>query len=95
MIPKGLKVGDTFVDGGRTYKVTKVVDSDRYESIWTGASTPSVLSVKEEVKADVTEEKEEEIDYKSLPYATLKKMCAEKGLDAKGSKNDLVARLEK
>lgn len=96
MIPKGLKVGDTFVDGGMTYKVTKVVDSDRYESVWTGAITPSATPLaKEEVKADVTEEKEEEIDYKSLPYATLKKMCAEKGLDAKGSKNDLVARLEK
>lgn len=32
MIPKGLKVGDTFVDGGITYKVLAVNDNGTYIS---------------------------------------------------------------
>lgn len=84
MIPKGLKVGDTFVDFGRTYKVTKVV-GENYESVWVGATPPTfVEQPKEEVKED----------FSSMPYATLKKLCAEKGLDATGKKEDLIARLE-
>lgn len=91
MIPKGLKVGDTFDDFGLTYKVTKVV-GENYESIWVGATSPKVLSAeqpKEEVKV-----KTEEEDYLSMPYAQLKKLCAERGLDANGKKNELIARLE-
>lgn len=84
-IPKGLKVGETFTDGGYTYKVTKVI-GDNYESEWVGETSPKLTfaEVKEEVKED----------YSSIPYAQLKKMCAEKGLDATGSKADLIARLE-
>ena len=89
MIPKGLKVGDTFDDCGMTYKVTKVV-GENYESIWVGATSPV-----DPVKADVKTEKVTEEDYLSMPYAQLKKLCADRGLDAKGSKADLIARLEK
>ncbi len=85
MIPKGLKVGDTFVDFGHTYKVTKVV-GENYESVWVGGSSPRTLVVEQP--------KEAKEDYNSMQYAQLKKLCAEKGLDAKGSKNDLIARLE-
>lgn len=85
MIPKGLKVGDTFNDFGLTYKVTKVV-GENYESVWVGATPPSVPVI-----ADV-EVKDE--DYLSMPYAQLKKLCADRGLDAKGSKAELIARLE-
>lgn len=85
MIPKGLKVGDTFDDFGRTYKVTKVV-GENYESAWVGA-TPPVAPVVEQPK--ITSE-----NYEDLPYAQLKKLCAEKGLDATGKKDDLVARLK-
>ena len=46
-------------------------------------------------RLDEEEVKEEKPDYMSMPYAALKKMCAEKGLDAKGSKADLIARLDK
>lgn len=81
MIPKGLKVGDTFEDFGQTYKVTKVV-GENYESVWVGKSSP--VRVVEQPKED----------YLSLPYAQLKKLCAQKGLDATGSKSDLIARLE-
>ncbi len=85
MIPKGLKVGDTFNDFGLTYKVTKVV-GENYESVWVGKASP--VRVVEQPKQEVKE------DYLSLPYAQLKKLCAQKGLDATGSKSDLIARLE-
>lgn len=32
MIKKGLKVGDTFEDGGRTYKVLQVYENGNYSS---------------------------------------------------------------
>ena len=88
--PKGLKVGDTFNEGNLVYKVTAIV-GENYEATWTGA-TPSVAPV---VKAEPKEEVKEDIDYLSMPYAQLKKLCADKGLDAKGTKADLIARLEK
>lgn len=89
MIPQNLKVGDTFKDGSYTYKVTKVFENNRYESEMVEDKKPLIFSeTKEEVKADV------ESDLSSIPYAQLKKICAEKGLDATGSKTDLIARLE-
>ena len=95
MIPNGLKVGQTYLEDKLVYKVVKVLDDGRYEGTWTGAtsSEPSSVEIKkEEVKEEV---KEEKIDYLSLPYAQLKKLCADRGLDAKGSKADLIARLDK
>ena len=83
MIPKGLKVGDTIDDFGRTYRVTKVV-GENYESEWVGA-TPPKAPVVEKPKTD---------DYETMQYAQLKKLCAERGLDATGKKEDLIARLE-
>lgn len=90
MIPKGLKVGDTFDDYGLTYRVTKVV-GENYESVWVGATSPKSLFV-EQPKEEVKEVKKS--DYSSMPYAQLKKLCAERGLDANGKKDDLIARLE-
>lgn len=87
MIPKGLKVGDTFKDYNITYKVLKVV-GENYES---QAIKIDPVSLDGEVQEEVQEVKE---DFSSVPYAQLKKMCAEKGLDATGSKVDLIARLE-
>ena len=79
MIPKGMKVGDTFEDGGVMHKVLKVVGED-YESMV--------------IEGDIVPEEKAEDDYLSMPYAQLKKLCAEKGLDATGTKADLIARLE-
>lgn len=91
MIPKGLKVGETYLEGNLVYRVTKVL-GDRYEGSWTGetSSKPSVEQPKEEVKEEVSEES----DYLSMPYAQLKKLCADRGLDATGKKAELIARLE-
>lgn len=89
MIPKGLKVGDTFVDGGITYEVLKVVGKNYESKMVKPGPTNFFGEVKEEVKYVGEAE-----DYSTKPYAQLKKLCAEKGLDATGSKNDLIARLE-
>lgn len=97
MIPKGLKVGDTFDDNG-IYRVTKVV-GENYESVWVGETSPKAPVVNNLQKA--VEKPKEEItsndvdsDYLSMPYAQLKKLCADRGLDATGKKADLIARLE-
>lgn len=90
MIPKGLKVGDTFDDGGNTYEVLKVV-GENYLSQLVKVGPVGFFVEQPKVKEDVEEVKE---DYSNLPYAQLKKKCAEKGLDATGSKVDLIARLE-
>ena len=84
MIPKGLKVGDTFVDDGLTYQVTKIVEL--------GYESRLVENAPKLAPQEVVEEAEE--DYLSLPYAQLKKLCADRGLDATGKKSDLIARLE-
>lgn len=94
MIPNGLKVGQTYLEDKLVYKVTKVLDDGRYEGTWTGATSSEPSSV-EEPKEEVKEVVEEKIDYLSMPYAQLKKLCADRGLDAKGSKADLIARLDK
>ena len=93
MIPKGLKVGETYLEGNLVYKVTKVVSEGIYEGTWTGETSSEPSSV-EQPKEEVKEVKEEKVDLYSLQYAQLKKMCAEKGLDAKGTKSELIARLE-
>ena len=84
MIPKGMKVGDTFEDGGVLHKVLEVVGENYISKV-----------IDEEVPAKVVEEvKEDKVDYESMAYAQLKKLCAERGLEAKGTKADLIARLE-
>ena len=93
MIPNGLKVGQTYLEDKLVYKVVKVLDDGRYEGTWTGATSSEPSSV-EEPKEEVKEEVKE-VDYLSMPYAQLKKLCADRGLDAKGSKADLIARLDK
>ena len=97
MIPNGLKVGQTYLEGNLVYEIVKVLSDGRYEGKWTGEiqSEPSKKAV-EKTKEEVKEEpKDEIVDYLSLPYAQLKKLCADRGLDAKGSKADLIARLDK
>jgi len=88
MIPKGLKVGDKYEYYGFTYEVLEVV-GDYYNSKRVGTSSPSFTDV-EQPKAETKEDN----DYLSMPYAQLKKLCAERGLDATGKKEDLIARLE-
>ena len=55
MVKAGLKVGDTFEDGGRTYTVTKVLPNGHY------VSTADIKVKKaEEDESDVVADVEEE-----------------------------------
>ena len=87
MIPKGLKVGETYLEGNLVYKVTKVVGEGIYEGKWTGETSSTTSTATPKITED-------SVNYGDLPYAQLKKLCAEKGLNAVGSKAELVARLE-
>lgn len=83
-----LKIGDTFEDGGVLHKVIGQNDSGLICQVIDGAIVKPKEEVVEEVKEVVAEE-----DYESMLYSQLKKLCAEKGLDARGSKADLIERL--
>ena len=91
MIPKGLKVGETYLEGNLVYKVTEVLGDGRYVGSWTGEIQSAPISVEKPKIQEVVDTKP---DYSSMQYAQLKKLCAERGLDATGKKDDLVARLE-
>lgn len=54
MVKAGLKVGDTFEDGGRTYTVTKVLPNGCYVS--TAKADTAVSEVKEETDEPVVED---------------------------------------
>lgn len=85
--PRGLKVGDTFKEGELTYEVTKVV-GDNYEAKRvTGVQLP-FCAPEDEVKGE-----ESKTDYQSMPYFELKKICASKGINPNGKKDELIARL--
>ena len=81
-----LKIGDTFEDGGVLHKVIGQNDSGLICQVIDG----DIVKPKEEVVEEVKQE-EDELD--TMLYSQLKKLCAEKGLDAKGSKADLIERL--
>ena len=84
-----LKIGDTFEDGGVLHKVIGQNDSGLICQVIDGDIIKSTNEVAEEVIEEVVVS-----DYESLPYAQLKKLCADRGLDATGKKSDLIARLE-
>ena len=54
MVTAGLKVGDTFEDGGRTYTVTKVLPNGCYVS--TAKAYTDESEVKEETDESVVED---------------------------------------
>ena len=55
MAKAGLKVGDTFEDGGRTYTVTKVLPDGRYVST-ADIKVKKAEEDESDVEADVEEE---------------------------------------
>jgi len=80
-----MKIGDTFIEGGVMHKIIGENDSGLIAQVIDG----DIVKTTEE-----KEETEEVSDYESMPYAQLKKLCADRGLDATGKKADLIARLE-
>ena len=84
-----LKIGDTFEDGGVMHKGIGQNDSGLICQVIDG---DIIKATKTEVVEEAVEE--EANDYLSMPYAQLKKLCADRGIDATGKKSDLIARLE-
>ena len=89
-----MKIGDTFTEDGLIYAVTGF-DGENFESKLVGME-------KDQFTEDIVkaEGREEEItvepvkdDYESMQYSELKKVCAKKGISAKGSKQELIDRL--
>lgn len=83
------KVGDVFEENGYKFKVVGIVGAYySCERVWDSTPSPAVLPKERLVVG------EEKPDYESMQYAQLKKLCAERGLNATGRKDELVARLE-
>ena len=93
-----MKIGDTFTDGNLKFKVIGFASGYPVSEFIGFTDKITEEPVKEEqeeitekpVKEEITEET---VNYEDMQYAQLKKICAEKGISAKGSKQDLVDRL--
>ena len=89
-----MKIGEIFTDENRKYEVVGFA-SDMPVSKFVGYTEDAELFTDDLEKA--TEEKTTEDpgkdNYEDMQYAQLKKICAEKGVSAKGSKQDLIDRL--
>ena len=95
MIPKNLKIGDTFEDGNSTYEVIRVLKDGNYIS-----KRVECNKLVEEDK--VLEEKEENKKYTKtqinrMSIAELKKLANEYGIEATGGsaiKKAIIEKLE-
>lgn len=86
-----MKIGETFIDGNRKFEVVGFASGypvSKY--IGEQPTQIEIFTSEKEEKAEVTTP---DVNYEDMQYAQLKKLCAEKGLSAKGSKQDLVDRL--
>lgn len=93
MVKKGLKVGETFTDGNFLYKVLSVDELGNYTSSLVDKASEGDKPKKVVVAKVVDEVKE--TNYDDMPYSELKKSAKEKGVSAKGSKEELLERLKK
>lgn len=89
MVKKGLKVGDTFTDGGLLYKITGIHELGYYISTLVGKAGVETSMDKEKEDAEV----KEITSLEDMPYSDLKKLAKEQGVSAKGSKEEVLQRL--
>lgn len=95
MIPKNLKIGDTFEDGGSTYEIIRVLKDGNYIS-------KRVECKKLVEKDELLEEKAENKKYSKtqinrMTIAELKKLANEYGIEATGGsaiKKAIIEKLE-
>ena len=95
MIPKNLKIGDTFEDCGSTYEIIRVLKDGNYIS-------KRVECKKLVEKDELLEEKEENKKYTKtqinrMSIAELKKLANEYGIEATGGsaiKKAIIEKLE-
>ena len=101
MIKKDLKIGDTFTDNGLIYRITGIHCLGYYISELVGKAGSGVETLKNETeeRPNETEERPKETEepkettLEDMSYNDLKKLAKEKGVSAKGSKEDLIERL--
>ena len=94
MVKKGLKVGDTFTDNGLIYRITGIHCLGYYISELVGKAGSGVETLKNETEERPKETEEpKETALEDMSYNDLKKLAKEKGVSAKGSKEDLIERL--
>ena len=94
MIKKDLKAGDTFTDNGLIYRITGIHCLGYYISELVGKAGSGVETLKNETEERPTETEEpKETTLEDMSYNDLKKLAKEKGVSAKGSKEDLIERL--
>lgn len=84
MVGQNMKVGDTFEDGGRAFKVLQVNGNGTYISQYIGKAEVTKSDVKKEEKPKV-EEKAPEVAYTKteinrMSTADLEKVCEKLGL---------------
>ena len=95
MVKKGLKVGDTFTDNGLIYRITGLHCLGYYISELVGKAGSGVETLKTETEERPKETEEpKETALEDMSYNDLKKLAKEKGVSAKGSKEEVVERLK-
>lgn len=95
MVKKGLKVGDTFTDNGLIYRITGLHCLGYYISELVGKAGSGVETLKTEAEERPKETEEpKETALEDMSYNDLKKLAKEKGVSAKGSKEEVVERLK-
>jgi hypothetical protein len=93
MIKKDLKIGDTFTDNGLIYRITGIHCLGYYISELVGKAGSGVETLKNETEERPKEEPKETA-LEDMSYNDLKKLAKEKGVSAKGSKEEVVERLK-
>ena len=95
MIKKDLKIGDTFTDNGLIYRITGIHCLGYYISELVGKAGSGVETLKTETEERPKETEEpKETTLEDMSYNDLKKLAKEKGVSAKGSKEEVVERLK-
>ena len=95
MVKTGLNVGDTFTDNGLIYRITGLHCLGYYISELVGKAGSGVETLKNETEERPTETEEpKETALEDMSYNDLKKLAKEKGVSAKGSKEEVVERLK-
>ena len=91
-----MKIGEIFTEGKRKFEVIGFA-SGYPVSKFIGFSTDEPKQIEIFTDEPVNEKKEEitqaDVNYEEMQYSQLKQMCAQKGISAKGSKQDLIDRL--
>ena len=95
MIKKDLKIGDTFTDNGLIYRITGLHCLGYYISELVGKAGSGVETLKTETEERPKKTEEpKETTLEDMSYNDLKKLAKEKGVSAKGSKEEVVERLK-